>query len=297
MKRKKILSLVLAAAMALSLFTIPANAERICIYFGDGSWQEHWWDENDVCRECGVKRNCNTHGHEFWVYYDFGISGLMDNCIYCNVERTCENSGGHNFIEWVYDEINEWWDTINLDNCLNCGVAWSCEAMWCWFDYSANNYYGACVYCGACAWHDWGLDWLGEVENFFAAIHDRSNFENLICANCDEKFDCKVHDCFWAYKDSSYTGLFCIVCGADNYCEVYGHLWSSGWWGADENSMACITCRLVIPRPTTADALTVLRAVAGLITLTAEQAEQFGIVGTPTTSDALWILQVVAGLA
>jgi hypothetical protein len=47
---------------------------------------------------------------------------------------------------------------------------------------------------------------------------------------------------------------------------------------------------------TTADALTVLRAAAGLIELTAEQAAKFGISGAPSTSDALRILRVAAGL-
>ncbi|MCL2638365.1 MAG: DUF6273 domain-containing protein [Oscillospiraceae bacterium] len=47
---------------------------------------------------------------------------------------------------------------------------------------------------------------------------------------------------------------------------------------------------------TTADALTVLRAAAGLITLTAEQATKFGITGTPSTTDALRILRAAAGI-
>jgi hypothetical protein len=47
---------------------------------------------------------------------------------------------------------------------------------------------------------------------------------------------------------------------------------------------------------TTADALTVLRAAAGLTTLTAEQKTRFDIVGEPTTAHALMILRVAAGL-
>jgi hypothetical protein len=47
---------------------------------------------------------------------------------------------------------------------------------------------------------------------------------------------------------------------------------------------------------TTAEALTVLRAAAGLIELTDEQAERFAIDGEPTTADALRILRIVAGL-
>jgi hypothetical protein len=47
---------------------------------------------------------------------------------------------------------------------------------------------------------------------------------------------------------------------------------------------------------TTADALTVLRAAAGLLELTAEQAERFGIDSAPATADALRILRIVAGL-
>ncbi|MCL2638372.1 MAG: hypothetical protein FWD48_08370 [Oscillospiraceae bacterium] len=48
---------------------------------------------------------------------------------------------------------------------------------------------------------------------------------------------------------------------------------------------------------TTADALTVLRAAAGMIELTAEQKTNLGISGTPSTADALRILRVAAGLS
>jgi len=48
---------------------------------------------------------------------------------------------------------------------------------------------------------------------------------------------------------------------------------------------------------TTDDALTVLRAVAGLSELTAGQAARFGISGTPTTEDVLRILRIIAGLS
>jgi hypothetical protein len=44
------------------------------------------------------------------------------------------------------------------------------------------------------------------------------------------------------------------------------------------------------------DALTVLRASAGLIELTAEQKERYGISGTATAADALRILRISAGL-
>jgi len=47
---------------------------------------------------------------------------------------------------------------------------------------------------------------------------------------------------------------------------------------------------------TTADALLILRAVAGLVEFTDEQIARFGIDGVPTTTDALRILQTVAGL-
>jgi hypothetical protein len=47
---------------------------------------------------------------------------------------------------------------------------------------------------------------------------------------------------------------------------------------------------------TTSDALLILRAVAGLIELTDEQAERFGIDSAPATADALRILRIVAGL-
>jgi hypothetical protein len=47
---------------------------------------------------------------------------------------------------------------------------------------------------------------------------------------------------------------------------------------------------------TTADALTVLRAAAGMAELTPEQAARLGISGTPSTADALRILRVAAGL-
>jgi hypothetical protein len=47
---------------------------------------------------------------------------------------------------------------------------------------------------------------------------------------------------------------------------------------------------------TTADALLVLQAVAGLTTLTNEQTARLGIFGAPTTADALQILRIVAGL-
>jgi predicted 3-demethylubiquinone-9 3-methyltransferase (glyoxalase superfamily) len=47
---------------------------------------------------------------------------------------------------------------------------------------------------------------------------------------------------------------------------------------------------------TTSDALLILRAVAGLLELTDEQAERFGIDSEPTTADALRILRIVAGL-
>jgi hypothetical protein len=47
---------------------------------------------------------------------------------------------------------------------------------------------------------------------------------------------------------------------------------------------------------TTADALTVLRAAAGLTTLSAEEMTRLGLSGTVTTADALRILRVAAGL-
>jgi hypothetical protein len=46
----------------------------------------------------------------------------------------------------------------------------------------------------------------------------------------------------------------------------------------------------------TSDALMILRAVAGLTTLTDGEAARFGVSGEPTTADAMRILQVVAGL-
>jgi hypothetical protein len=46
----------------------------------------------------------------------------------------------------------------------------------------------------------------------------------------------------------------------------------------------------------TSDALLVLRAAVGLVELTAEQAERFGISGVPAASDALRILRVAVGL-
>jgi hypothetical protein len=48
---------------------------------------------------------------------------------------------------------------------------------------------------------------------------------------------------------------------------------------------------------TTADALIVLRAIAGLTALTPEQLSRYWISGEPTTEDALEILRIVAGLA
>jgi internalin A len=50
------------------------------------------------------------------------------------------------------------------------------------------------------------------------------------------------------------------------------------------------------PLLTTADALTVLRAVAGLAELTDAQIARFGIDGEPTSADAMRILRTVAGL-
>jgi hypothetical protein len=51
------------------------------------------------------------------------------------------------------------------------------------------------------------------------------------------------------------------------------------------------------PPLTTSDALTILRAIAGLTALTDEQSARFGINGEPDTADALRILRIVAGLA
>jgi hypothetical protein len=48
---------------------------------------------------------------------------------------------------------------------------------------------------------------------------------------------------------------------------------------------------------TTSDALTILRAIAGLTALTDEQSARFGINGEPDTADALEVLRIVAGLA
>jgi hypothetical protein len=47
---------------------------------------------------------------------------------------------------------------------------------------------------------------------------------------------------------------------------------------------------------TTSDALLILRAVSGLVELIEEQAERFAIDGEPATADALRILRLVAGL-
>ncbi|MDR2572567.1 MAG: hypothetical protein LBD23_20060 [Oscillospiraceae bacterium] len=47
---------------------------------------------------------------------------------------------------------------------------------------------------------------------------------------------------------------------------------------------------------TTSDALTILRAIAGMVTLTDAQIARYGISGTPATADAMRILRVVAGL-
>ncbi|MDR2558015.1 MAG: hypothetical protein LBC86_00495, partial [Oscillospiraceae bacterium] len=47
---------------------------------------------------------------------------------------------------------------------------------------------------------------------------------------------------------------------------------------------------------TTSDALAVLRAVSGLTALTDEQSAKLGISGEPTSADALEILRIVAGL-
>jgi hypothetical protein len=54
---------------------------------------------------------------------------------------------------------------------------------------------------------------------------------------------------------------------------------------------------LIVEEPlTTADAMTVLRAVAGLVAMTEEEAARFEISGAPSTGDAMRILRVVAGL-
>jgi internalin A len=50
------------------------------------------------------------------------------------------------------------------------------------------------------------------------------------------------------------------------------------------------------PPLSTADALTILRAVAGVTALTDAEAARFEISGTPATADAMRILRVVAGL-
>jgi hypothetical protein len=47
---------------------------------------------------------------------------------------------------------------------------------------------------------------------------------------------------------------------------------------------------------TTSDALTILRAIAGMVTLTDAQIARYGISGEPSTVDAMSILRVVAGL-
>jgi hypothetical protein len=47
---------------------------------------------------------------------------------------------------------------------------------------------------------------------------------------------------------------------------------------------------------TTADALTILRAVAGLTTLTDAQVARYGISGEPAAADAVAVLRIVAGL-
>jgi hypothetical protein len=49
------------------------------------------------------------------------------------------------------------------------------------------------------------------------------------------------------------------------------------------------------PPLSTSDALAILRAVAGQITLTDAQIAKFGISGEPATADAMRILRVVAG--
>jgi len=55
---------------------------------------------------------------------------------------------------------------------------------------------------------------------------------------------------------------------------------------------------VIKPEPfTTADALEILRAVAGLASLTDAEAARLGISGEPTTADAIRILRIVAGLA
>jgi hypothetical protein len=51
------------------------------------------------------------------------------------------------------------------------------------------------------------------------------------------------------------------------------------------------------PPLTTSDALTILRAIAGLTAMTDEEMARFGINGEPTTEDAMRILRSVAGLA
>jgi hypothetical protein len=47
---------------------------------------------------------------------------------------------------------------------------------------------------------------------------------------------------------------------------------------------------------TTFDALTILRAIAGLTAMTDEEMARFGISGAPSTADALEVLRIVAGL-
>ncbi|MDR2559590.1 MAG: hypothetical protein LBC86_08640 [Oscillospiraceae bacterium] len=54
---------------------------------------------------------------------------------------------------------------------------------------------------------------------------------------------------------------------------------------------------LIVEEPlSTADAMTILRTVAGLTAMTEEEAARFEISGAPSTADAMRILRVVAGL-
>ncbi|MDR2558603.1 MAG: hypothetical protein LBC86_03535 [Oscillospiraceae bacterium] len=79
---------------------------------------------------------------------------------------------------------------------------------------------------------------------------------------------------------------------------IYGNMIITSFAEAPWSTISpAVVEELIVEEPlTTADAMTVLRAVAGLTATTDEDMARFEIDSTPTTADALRILRIVAGL-
>lgn len=171
-----------------------------------GSKQEHSYDSHDICTVCGfVSPN---HKHVIWknVYYH-AEGGHMNVCKYCRVVME-DTFQAH---------------TFKRNYCTACGEVdpnHKCVAAT-WYDSDSEGHWNCCKIC---------YERMGEQEK-----HTFANDRCAVCGEVDPKHTCQT-DPYYYFCDENGHGEMCRICGnkmPDS--ELQAHTW-------DTTGIYCIVC-------------------------------------------------------